>query len=118
MSVNLIKPTVEAVKDPGQLASILLALYTEALERRKAQLPDAIPNLKAITLSTFADARRTRGDANGNLGPRACIVTCKATLGDGGQRVFAWNATSTAPDDDSNTLVVVGVNPGRWVKIF
>lgn len=41
-----------------------------------------------------------------------------STIGDGGQGVFYWNATGTAPDDNGITTVVPsGATSGEWTRL-
>lgn len=116
--MSLQKPTLALVKDPAQLLQILLSLYDQAVEQAQPQLPDYVPALKSVTMSSFSEMRKLRGDAAGKLGPRACIVTGKATVFDGFEGLFGWDPNSTATDDEANTIQVPNVTPGRWVRML
>lgn len=112
--MSLIKPTADQIKDPVQLERLLTGYYDQLVAQQLPQLPDYVPQVKAITMVNFAAMRKLRGDALGNLGPRACIVTGKSTLLDGGQGEWVWDPTSAAVDNDVSVLQVSGVATGRW----
>lgn len=112
--MSLTKPTADQVKDPVQLERLLTGYYDQLIAQQKAQLPDYVPQVKAITMVNYAAMRQLRGDALGNLGPRACIVTGKTTVLDGGQSEWVWDPTSTAVDNEVSVLQVAGVATGRW----
>ncbi len=117
VSNTLRRPTAAALKNEGDLLAILQGFYIELLEARKPRSPNTVPALKAVGLSLHVDLRKTEGDAAGELGPRACIVTGGTTVLDAGRGVFAWDATSTAADDGVNTFQVGGIDRGRWRRI-
>lgn len=112
--MNLRKPDSGAVADQGQLLKVLLAMYDAIVELAKPFTPSRVPGLQAVTLSTYADLRRTRGDALGELGPRLTMITGGAAVLDGGQGVFSWDQGSILADDGVNVFQVASVNPGRW----
>ena len=118
MSIQLRRPTLGTVRDPHALLDVLTALYDAAVETRKPLSPARAPALQAITLPTFARVRATRGDAAGLAGPLAVLVAGKTNPADSGKGAFAWDPTSTAADDDTNTLAVAGVPTGRWRRIL
>lgn len=87
----------------------------DAIEAPDRILPSEAPELRGQSIGTRDEARRTRGSADGNRGPRAMTLAGYATPLDGGEGVFVWDATSTAADDEgATTLMVAGVDVGRW----
>lgn len=114
---QLERPTRGTIQKPDDLLPILTGFYERLVELGRAQLPSTVPALKAVTLSTFANMRMQAGDADGEKGPRACIVTGGSSLLDGSEGVFAWDPTSTAADDNANTIQVALVPVGRWRRM-
>lgn len=89
----------------------------DAIEAPDRILPVEAPELRGQSIGTRDEARKTRGSADGNRGPRAMTLAGYETPLDGGEGVFVWDATSTAADDEgTTTLMVVGVAVGRWVR--
>lgn len=107
MSALLKRPRQSTVADTGEMLDVLTGMYDVLVELRRA------PLASIVAVSTHADVRRTPGSISG---PRVCIVTGRSAILDGGEAAYAWDATSTAADDDSNTIVVAGVATGRWRK--
>jgi hypothetical protein len=79
--------------------------------------PDQAPALKAICIATLAALRATRGDADGQLGPRSCILSGTSEALDGGEGMYVWDQTSTATDDGVDVVEVAGVKVGRWRRL-
>lgn len=115
---SLKKPDRDTAQSPGALLLVLTGFYDAIRTLLGTRTPDTIPALKAITLPTHLALRNQIGDYNGQLGPRAAIVTGRSSPLDGGQGIYVWDATSTLVDDDSATiqpLTLLG-KPGRWRK--
>jgi hypothetical protein len=94
-----------------------LSDHHDALKAPITVDPNQAPALKAITVSTLAELRATRGDAAGDRGPRACTLAGTTDPLDGGEGVFVWDQTSTAADDGVDVVEVVGVPTGRWRRM-
>lgn len=90
----------------------------EAIERPEFVDPALAPELRGHSVATRAEMRKTRGSADGNGGPRACMLAGYVDPLDGGEGTFVWDSTSTAADDEGATAVAVfGVATGRWRRI-
>lgn len=77
----------------------------------------AVP-LRAHSVATLAELRKTRGSRDGNMGPRALMLAGFEDPLDGGEGVFGWDDTSTAVDDEGIQVVeAFGVPVGRWHRM-
>lgn len=112
--MNLRKPDRDTVADGDRLLPILVSFYDAIVELGKPLQPGRVPNLKSVTLSTYADLRKTPGDVMGELGPRLTMIAGGKAVLDGGQGVFVWDPTSLLADDGVNVIQAAAVNPGRW----
>lgn len=115
---ELKKPDNGTAGSPTELLKVLIGFYDNIRALMGLRTPDTIPALKAITLPTHAALRNQIGDYAGQLGPRAIVVTGRSSPLDGGQGIYAWDATSTLADDDAATIqpLALGGKPGRWRK--
>lgn len=102
--------------DPG-LSNLFDAINSG---RQREITPDLAPKLRAITLGSLKELRKTRGDQTGNRGPAACILAGNTETRDGGEGVFLWHPTLTTPDNggqgSAGVVAVAGVETGRWIK--
>ena len=120
MSVNLIKPDVGTVADKGRLLQTLVRFYERLIELGKNLLPSQVPALKAWTMTSLSVMRQTLGDANGELGPRACMLLGGSSLMDGSQAFYYWNATDTRADNGTTVIQPAALSlsqPGRWNRV-
>jgi hypothetical protein len=115
------KPSIElldgSAASKAGLLNVLIGLYDGILSLQRAQLPDSIPGLQAITISTHAALRAQVGDVNATIGPRSCIVSGRTRPFDGGGGIYVWDAGSIAVDDDASIVqpTAIGLGkPGRW----
>ena len=115
--MSFARPSLDALQSPRSVLDTLTSLYDEIVRIGGNLLPSRAPALKAITLPTHAAARSSKGDVNGEGGPRCCIIAGRLTPVDGGQGTYAWDPSSTLADDDANVLQVTGLSVGRWRKI-
>jgi len=82
----------------------------------------ALP-LRAHSIATLAELRKTVGSNDGNAGPRVCMLAGHTLPLDAGAGIFAWDATSTAADDAGTTASAFttarpqGVAVGRWRRL-
>lgn len=91
-----------------------------ALSKKGRIFPDQAPELRALSVATLAELRKTRGDRAGNRGPRCIMLAGYETPRDGGEGVFVWHDTLATPDNagqgTAGVVEVAGVDPGRWVR--
>lgn len=66
-----------------------------------------------VPKSTFADMRAMAEPAADTI----VFVAGRADTDDGYAGTFAWDAASTASDDNADTLAIAGVSTGRWVRL-
>lgn len=100
---------------PTRLQGGKLTSVEDELGRRAKVPPELAVELRAHSIATLAELRKTRGDNAGNRGPRACMLAGYETPLDGGEGVFIWDYTSVAADDGgTSTVLVAGVEQGRW----
>lgn len=124
MSNSLRRPTAKTATSPAELSGVLASFYDTLLPlSQDAISPDRVPALQAMGMPSLAAMRSIRGDAAGLSGPRACILVGKVSRLDGGEGIFVWDASSTAKDDDINTIEspAVGVPAGaagRWRRLI
>ncbi len=101
----------------ASLVTDALADLADAGRRALVISPDQARELKAITISTLAELRQTRGDTAGQLGPRACLLAGTEMPLDGGQAQYVWDQDSTAADDGEDVVEVTGTPVGRWRRV-
>lgn len=105
------RPPLRSTRDPG------LGTLQDAIEAPSRVNPATAPELRAHSVATRAELRKTRGSPDGNRGPRALMLAGYVDPRDGGEGVFIWDNTSTTADDEGVTAIqVAGVDVGRWER--
>lgn len=105
---------------PARLRGGALADVEDALAKRGRVAPELATELRAHSIATLAELRKTRGDRAGNRGPRCIMLAGYETPRDGGEGVFIWHDTLTTVDNAgqgaAGVVEVAGVEVGRWVR--
>lgn len=89
----------------------------DAIESAVTVDPALATEIRAHSMGTRDEARKTRGSIDGNGGPRMMMLSGYETPGDGGEGVFYWDPTSTTADDEGvATLAPLDAGVGRWKR--
>lgn len=99
------------------------ANLANAIENPGPVDPASAPQLRAHSIGTLAELRRTPGSSDGNGGPRACILAGQLAPLDAGAGVFVWDPISTLSDNaratvTAFTVAAVAGHAGRWRRLI
>ena len=97
----------------------------DAISAPPPVLPVDSPILRAFSVGTLVELRKTIGSIDGNSGPRAVLLAGHVTPLDAGAGVFIWDPTSTLADDATTTPsanstvcpAVLAATKGRWRRL-
>ena len=97
----------------------------DAISAPPPVLPVDSPILRAFSVGTLVELRKTIGSIDGNSGPRAVLLAGHVTPLDAGAGVFIWDPVSTLADDATTTPsanstvcpAVLAATKGRWRRL-
>lgn len=95
----------------------------DAIENPGPVDPSTAVPLRAHSIATLAELRKTIGSIDGNAGPRVCLLAGHTRPMDAGAGVFVWDPTSALADNAGQTASaftvasVQGAPVGRWRRL-